>query len=236
MSLNAQTGKEIRVALEQALDNVLSEAYKTLPYDKIYYGILTGVDSLGINYTLSINDKIYTDVKRIQNCGVLSIGTPVICMAPQNQMTKLFILGAVQTTTQTAGQIAPILISITDSDINNVNGVSVPSVSDLVNESLLFTNHIKLQLQSGEYLNLPFTRKTSNNVYYSAVVDGQLWTLYTKGAENKVYITKSSMGIDTYDATASEADIALDKTAYAQGEKITGNINTYDGSYILEKE
>ena len=60
--LNNQTGKEIRMALEQALQNVLNEAYSFLPYDKIYYGVITSIDNSGITCTLSIDNKTYSQV------------------------------------------------------------------------------------------------------------------------------------------------------------------------------
>mgnify|MGYP003289559829 CR=1 FL=1 len=45
-------------------------------------------------------------------------------------------------------------------------------------------------------------------------------------------VAGSYAGIDTSDATATASDLLKDKTAYANGKKITGTIEYYDGSYV----
>ena len=47
---------------------------------------------------------------------------------------------------------------------------------------------------------------------------------FTSASGLKVEGIASSVGMDTYDATATENDIAKNKTAYVAGEKVTGNL------------
>lgn len=57
-----------------------------------------------------------------------------------------------------------------------------------------------------------------------------------KGYEGLSKVTVKVPGTDTSDATATKNDMLKDKTAYVNGEKVVGGIETFDGSYKCDEE
>lgn len=101
-------------------------------------------------------------------------------------------------------------------------------------------------ITSGQYLNGTQTIKGDSNLTAGNIRSGvKIFNVTGSYAGSS-----SSGGTDTSDATATAGDIAKGKTAYVQGEKVTGTVDTveakqytmenasvsYDGSHILHSK
>lgn len=101
-------------------------------------------------------------------------------------------------------------------------------------------------IASGQYLNGTQTIKGDSNLTAANIKSGvKIFNVTGSYAGSS-----SGSGTDTSDATATATDIAKGKTAYVQGEKVTGTVDTfeaehyslgnasvsYEGSYILHSK
>jgi hypothetical protein len=91
MALDRESGILIKKAIDDAIDNLRKELKDSLSYDRTYKCKVIEVQGDGY-YKVKIYDKEYSNLKSL-NSTVYSVNDIVYCVAPQNQMSLLYIIG-----------------------------------------------------------------------------------------------------------------------------------------------
>lgn len=102
-----------------------------------------------------------------------------------------------------------------------------------------FDNVIVKKVQGEELSVIPTTEEQINEGVYTKVIinpvtsdiDDDIKPEIIRKGWNILGVDGSYEGIDTSDATATENDILVGKTAYVNNKQITGTIEEYDGTY-----
>lgn len=85
-------------AILNGISTLIDQKLNNASFDKTLTGLITATDLETNTYTVKINGYEYTD---IQSLAKYSVNDVVVLMCPQNQMSKMFIYGKIDTTDYT---------------------------------------------------------------------------------------------------------------------------------------